>query len=214
MKGILFDLDGTLIDSMGIWNEIDKMYVEYKGLEYHPSIGEKLAEAPLSESKKIFSEHFNYEENFDDLYEFIDNTLDEYYVEKFELKACVKERLKALKEKGFTMGLSTATLSRHVDSLLERTGLLNYLDYVFTPDKIGIDKNELAFFETALEKMGLEAEDVYVFDDALYAIENALAIGMVPIAVFDESSAHQKHKLQDISKMYIDSFCDLDVEVL
>ncbi len=215
MKGICFDLDGTLIDSMGLWNRVDIEYIESKGLVYDDELRKKIKNAPLSDAQGIFSEHFNNEINFDDMYEFLDKTMYEHYSKILPFKPFVEEKLKALKEeKDFIMAITTSTPSKNVDALVERLGLKEYMDYIFTPDSFGIAKNDLKFFEKVLEEMGLKAEEVYVFDDAYYALENAKKLGMVPIGVHDYSGETRGDEIQEIAKFSLENFGQLDIDRL
>ncbi len=214
MKAICFDLDGTLIDSLGFWKRIDRMYVESKGLVYDDELHKKMSVAALSEAQKIFTEHYNNEVNFDDMYVYIDKIMHEYYAEKFPYKECVEEKLIELKKTDFILTITTSTPSKHVDALVKRLGLDKYMDYIFTPDSFGVAKNKPEFFEKVIEKLGVKAEEVYVFDDTYYNLELAKSLGMVPIGVYDYTGVSRGDEIQDISKFSIETFCQLDIEKL
>ncbi len=214
MKGICFDLDGTLIDSMGAWQNLEKGYVESKGLEYDPLLTEKLKAVSRHDAQKAFSEFYNYSVSFDDMYEYMDKIAEKYYKEDFELKCGVREKLEQLKDKNFKMCITTATDSRHAMLGINRLGLMEYMDFVLTPDIAGCSKESVEFFEKALAKLQTKPENTYVFDDALYALENAEKLNLTPVGVHDTTSSSDEQAIKEISKIYLKDFTCLDVDLL
>ncbi len=214
MKGIFFDLDGTMIYSMDFWEKINKIYLDTKGLEFKEELVQKLKVAPISETEPIFNEVYGDEYDFSDVNPFMDKLMNEQYSEFFDIKEGVLEKIKELKAKGFKMCITTATPSKHVIPLAKRLGFYEYMDYIFTPDILKVNKNELEFFKLALEKLGTKAENTYVFDDAIYSLKNARALGLIPVGVYDDSNSHETDEIKEIAKCYINKFEEIDVDKL
>ncbi len=212
MKGILFDLDGTLIDSMYIWKIVDKLYIEYKGLKYDPAISLKLKEAPLSETIKIFSEHYNYTVDFSDFDNYVDDLLLRYYGYEFKLKNNVLEKLRELKENNFKMAITTATPSKYVNPLIKRLNLNKYMDFILTPDIININKNNELFFKTAVKMLGTDYKDTYVFDDAIYALKNAKKLKLISVGIYDESNNDDIKKIKSLCDIFLKDFSELKIK--
>ncbi len=214
-KTIFFDLDGTLIDSMPIWKSVARLYIESKGLVYDAEVSKKLKAKPLSESSRIIGEHYNYCKNFDDVLEYTENLLLDYYTNEFTFKRTVEDKLKELKNKNFKMCITTANPKKYIEPLVKRLKLNDYIDFIFTPDILGVDKNDLDFFKKAIEiSKASKDEGIYVFDDAVYALENVKTLGLIPVAVYDKSNEKDTKKLKEISKIYLKDFASLDVESL
>ncbi len=214
MKGICFDLDGTLIDSMGVWEGLDRRYVESKGHVYDPSVTESLKAVSFEKAPIVFNEYYDMGATYKDMIDFMYSTLEVYYREKFLLKDGAMEKFEELRSKGFRLSITTATDSMLTDLLVNRYQLNDYMDFVLTPDRAGIEKNNPGFFRMALEKLGTEADRTYVVDDALYALELAKDLGMQPIGIFDATSHRDADRIKEISKLYILDFHQLDVHKL
>ncbi len=209
MQGICFDLDGTLIDSLILWGNIDRLYIESKGLKYDPSIIGDLKKVQLMESKRIFSEHYK-DTNFDDITEFFFDILFEYYAYKFELKKAVKEKIIDFKKKGFKTAITTAAPLENVKALLKRYELSDYIDIICTSETMGMNKKNIDFFKLACEKLGTNLEDTYVFDDSLYAIKFANELNMISVGVYDPSQVSDEEEMKRIAKYYINGFDEID----
>ncbi len=214
MKAIMFDLDGTLIDSMSVWANLDKLYVESKGLVYDIVLTEKLRACTIEDAPKEFAKFYNNGDDFSDMRDFMDDVISQYYNKKFKLKNGVIEMLKNLKSKGFKMCITTATNSDFALPCIERLGLLEFMDFVQCPDLVKVKKHESKFFEIALERLGTLAENTYVFDDAYYALENAKNLGITPIGVYDDVAKIEIEKVKAISKFFINDFDKFDINSL
>lgn len=211
MKGILFDLDGTLIDSMHVWQSLDKYFVESRGLVYDPKSTEELKAIGLNEAPKYFNKVYGMNITLDDMMDFMYETLESYYSEKFELKPGVYDKLTELHDMGIKMCITTATDSSLALKAIDRLGLSQFMQFTLTPDIAGLEKGEFEFFRIARSRLGTEAHKTYVFDDALYALENAVKLGMIPVGVEDFTSIAEQRALRKISKIYLEGFHQLDV---
>ncbi len=214
MKGILFDLDGTLIDSMKIWESLDKQFVESRGLLYDPKSTEELKAIGLNDAPAYFNEVYDMNVTLDDMLDFMYETLDDHYSHKFPLKEGVYDKLIELEKLGYKMCITTATASSLAMKAVDRLELGRFMEFVLTPDIADCEKGDLKFFDIAVKKLGTKPEDTYVFDDALYALENAVQLGLIPVGIEDDSTAEQKNEIIAISKIYLESFNDLDVSRL
>lgn len=214
MKGILFDLDGTLIDSMEVWRKIDVKFVESKGFEYDEESLDEQKSLSISQLPEFFERVYGFETNEEEIRDFMTDVLVDHYKNKFEYKDGVEEKLKELKEKGFKMCITTATISDYCEHAIDRLNLNEYMDFIQTPDKVGVSKSKEEYFIIAAEKLGTELEKTYVFDDALYAIENANSLGMVSVGVYDVTAEIEMDEIKEKSDIFLETFNDLDVDKL
>ncbi len=212
MKGILFDLDGTLIDSMYIWTLLDRMYIEHKGLKYNPIIATKLKEVGLSDTIDVFSEIYGNSVDFSDFNDYIDEVMMKYYSNEFKLKNQIIEKLEDFKKQGFKMCITTITPMKYVTPLVKRLGLDQFMEFIITSDTINIDKNDERFFKYAIEKLGTTYEDTYIFDDATYALKIANQLNLKTIAVYDNSNKDDIEYLKQNNYLYIKDFTELKIK--
>ncbi len=214
-KGILFDLDGTLIDSMGVWKGLDRLFVEdYMKVKFRPETTDRLKSVSLEQTPEVLSELYGVKVSSQELHNFMYGTLHLHYSEKFEFKEGVEEKLIEIKELDFRMCVTTATDSALADLVTERLGLNQLMEFIYTPDRAGVQKGDPDFLYQAMVKLGTRPENTYVFDDALYALRNTVELGMVPVGVADDSGDVEKEKIIEISEIYLDSFMDLNPEDL
>lgn len=214
MKGILFDLDGTLIDSMGVWSSLDISFVESKGHDFDYTYIDELKSKSVEELPDFFKRVYGFDSTVEEIYDFMGRTMKDHYRTEFEYKEGVEDKIKALKDEGYRMCITTATISDYCYEILERLRLGDYMDFVLTPDKAGLPKSDPGFFEKALDRLETKREKTYVFDDALYAIKNAKGLGLKAVGVYDESSKDQVGEIKDLSDHFIYSFEDLDISKL
>lgn len=210
-KGILFDLDGTLVDSMGTWMTIDKSFIESKGKTYRPETTEALKALTAEEVPACLKEMYGIDVEMEEFANYSFELMDDFYKKDCDFKEGVWDTLGKLKKAGYKMCITTATDSGLCVQAIERLGLKSYMDFVLTPDRAKVSKSQIEFFEIALEKLGTKAEDTYVFDDALYALEHAKELGMVPVGVQDDTAVTEKENIKEISEIYLDSFSELEV---
>lgn len=214
MKGILFDLDGTLIDSMDVWTWLDIKFIESKGVEYIP---ESLDEQKSYSSKDIpefFEKTYGIITDTEEIEDFMSGVMIEHYKDKFQFKDGVPRVLDELKHRGFKMCITTATLFDYCKHIIERLGLDKYMEFVQTPDKVNMSKSNPEYFKLAMERLGTHQENTYVFDDALYALKNAKKLNLNTVGIYDESAEMESEKIKEIADIYIESFEELDIDEL
>lgn len=212
IKALLFDLDGTLIDSMPLWKSLDRMYVESKGCEYLDETTDELKSISFKEAPGYFKEKYGFDSTYEEMHKFMFAILLENYKNVFLFKEGVEEKLKAFRDKGYKMAITTATDYILAINVIERLGIDKYMDLILTPDKAGYEKSDRRFFDLALEKMGISAKDAAVFDDALYAVKLTKEMGMAVVGVYDKSSEKEIMEIKKLSNIFIESFKDLQIE--
>ena len=120
-----------------------------------------------------------------------------------KLKPGISELLEALHEKGILMVIATSGSRELLSSALERNGIAEYFDEIFTCSELDTTKHEPKIFLACAEFLGLEPENIGVFEDALFAIETAKRAGFVTFGVEDESNAHDIERIKSISDFFL-----------
>lgn len=214
MKGAIFDLDGTLLDSMWLWDSLAYKYLLSIGINPPKDLDKQLEELTLREACVYMKEKFNIRYTPDKIKEDIESLLTDYYANKLQLKPYTLEILKEFKNRGIKMAIATSTDKPLVLMALNRHGIYDYFEFIQTVEDVGISKGNPKFFEITINKLGLNPEKIWVFEDALYPMMSAKKCGLNIVAVKDESALKDLEKIKEVADIYIDNFSQLGVDKL
>lgn len=214
MKAGIFDLDGTLIDSMWLWENLADNYLLSIGIEPPKDLGESLKELTLEESTFYMKKRFKLKSTPCEIKRDIEKILADYYANRFQLKPYVLETLEEFKKRNIKMIIATATDEHLVSMVLDRHGIKDYFEFIQTSDNTGLSKGQPKFFQIAINSLGLDPQDIWVFEDALHCILSAKKCGLNVAAIKDKSALSDLEKIKEISDIYIDNFSQLEVEKL
>lgn len=203
LKGAIFDADGTLLDSMGIWRELGARYLASLNIEPEENLGLKLHLMSLEQSSHYLKEHYNLEDSEGEILSGILDIISEFYREEVKLKPGVREFLAALSDKGVPMVIATSGSRELLSSALERNGIAEYFDEIFTCSELNTTKHEPEIFLACAEFLGLEPESIGVFEDSLFAIETAKKAGFITFGVEDESNAVDVESMKLVCDFYV-----------
>lgn len=208
LKGAIFDLDGTLLDSMPCWDSIGKDYLKRKGRVPPENLNEILAAMNLAQSARYFKREYSIPDSEEEIMNEIIGLIEDHYLFTVPLKAAVIPVLDSLHKNHVRMCVATATDSRLAKAALERLGALKYFDFIFTCSDAGMGKDQPEFFLKVLELLKTPKHETMVFEDALHAIKSAKAAGLLVTAVYDESAHRQQEGIKSLADMYLNSFED------
>ncbi len=203
IKYAIFDADGTLMDSMHIWDTLDGAYLMMRGI-VPDEIGILRKYGYLGAINHIM-EHYNLNASFDDVKADMMKILEYYYNNAAVAKNGIKEFLQKLKDNGVKCAVATATDRFLMEPALERNGLLEYFDAVFTTVEVGISKDEPDIFNIASEFLGAD-ENTFIFEDASYAIDTAKRAGYKVIAIEDYSAEADREHIKEAADYFITDY--------
>ncbi len=189
-KGAIFDVDGTLLDSMWVWEEATRDFARERGTEFTEEELIRFRQMTLEESMPIIREKFN-------LGDFtLEQMKAEYgrlcakgYQTKVTAKPYAGEYLKSLKEQGVKIGIATSGYKELCEQTFERLGLMEYVDAFTYSSEVGVNKSNPDVYLLAAERIGVPPCECMVFEDILAGISGAHKAGMKLTAIYDESSA-------------------------
>ena len=207
LKGAIFDLDGTLLDSMFIWDTIGEDYLRTLGKEPHENLKEAFMTLTLEEAAEYYREHYGVTLSVKEIVDGVNAMVEGIYRTKVTPKSGVTDYLRLLKDNGVKMCIATVTDRYLVEETLERLGILHYFSGIFTCAQVGYGKDKPIIYRKALEQLGTPKEDTYVFEDALYALKTARADGFPTVGVYDRHENRQD-ELKNLVDYYIRDFAD------
>lgn len=199
IKGAIFDMDGTLTDSMGRWGEIYAILIDYLKTELPQGFIMKVNHIPMrkrvGEILKLLSLDFCEEE----VYSFWFEKTVEYYNKDFKTKPYMLEALKTLKEQNVVMAIATASDIRCAEAFIKSNNLTEYISIITGLEEVSRPKNYPDIYLKAAKRLSVDPSECIVFEDALTAIEAAKAGGFKVCGVQDDSSRCDEEQIKKIS---------------
>lgn len=196
----IFDMDGTLVDSMVYWKNLAKEYLALKGIAHIPDmILEKIKPMTMTESAALFIEEFGLHGTPESVANEMNALMDTHYYKDIPLKKGIKEYLDKLYNSGTTMCVASATAVPLVEACLKRLGISEYFSFLLSCETIGVGKSKPNIYYEAAKRLGAEPSDIVVYEDALYAAETAKNAGFYVVGVFDESAKKNFASLKEIT---------------
>lgn len=199
IKGAIFDIDGTVLDSMGIWDQAGIRFLARHGVEGEKDLGKILFTKTISEAATYLNETYHLGMTLQSIIDGINGEVVAFYKDEAMAKPGMAELVKKMKIAGIKMTVATSTDRKIFTPALERLDLLKYFDEVYTCSEIGHSKNEPDIFYKAMEFMDTKPEETWLFEDGLYSAKTGKKIGLKVVGVYDEVSLHDWEELKEIS---------------
>ncbi len=209
IKGIIFDFDGTLFDSMSIWETAGADYLTSLGLTAENDLSKKLKAMSLMQSAEYLKKQYSLQITTDEIMAGINKTVKDFYFFCAMPKDNVVSYLEFLKSKGIKMCIATATDFYQVEAALKRCDMLKFFDNIFTCTEVGHGKDEPHIFDLACKSMGLAKSETAVFEDAYHAAHTAKNAGYFVIGIYDRYEKRTE-ELKNFADVYISSFSETD----
>ena len=210
IKGGIFDVDGTLIDSMGMWNECGERYLSSLGLKAEEGLAEQLALLPIQESGKYLKKHYSIRLSPEEITAGLNKIGYDCYMNEARLKPYIPELLEAIASAGIPMTVATASDSGIVNSVLVKLGIRDYFSEIHDCKELGSDKNHPECFIKCATFLGTPRENTWVFEDMLHAADSAHRAGLKVGGMFDLSSAKNETAMRSLCDYYFKNQKDFD----
>ena len=205
----IFDMDGTLIDSNGIWKDVDTAFLAKRGLPYTRAYYEGVAHTIFPLAAKFTREFCHLPESEEAIMaEWMDMAGD-LYGTSVPVKPGVRAYLEKLRDAGERMMVVTSAVPVHCRTALTHLGLMPYFERIVFAQELHREKKDPALWRLAAETAGVSPEDCTLYDDSVEACRGAKAAGMRAVGVYDPFLAATETEMRAVCSRYIRSFEEL-----
>lgn len=206
ISGAIFDMDGTLTDSMFVWEEIGKRYLISCGISPRDDLWNIIKDMSMPQVAEYFVTEYGLKKSENEIKDGVYSLIEPMYRDEVLPKVGVNEVLREFRDKGIKMCVASATDKDVVEMVLRKNHLLDYFCGVFTCGSVNASKEKPVIYERALEHLGTPKEETYVFEDALYALKTAKNAGFKVVGVFDPSAINESNEIKELSDFYISDY--------
>ena len=204
----LFDLDGTLIDSNGIWADVDRTFLARRGMPYTKEYYEGVAHTIFPLAAQFTKDFCGLSESCEDIMaEWMALAKDSYA--HVALKPYTRELLDKLTAEGERLAIFTSAVPSHCETALETHGLRSYFERVVFAHDLGADKGTAEAFRQAADILGVAPEECIFLDDSVKSCRVAKEAGLYVIGVYDPFFEGTKGEMPDACHRFIRSFAEL-----
>jgi len=204
----IFDLDGTLLDSMGVWHQVDTDFLAKRGIELPPDYKDAISSMTFHETAAYTIKRFALQDSIDDLMREWNDMAAYAYGHTVRMKPHAKEYLMTLRERGAKLAIATSLSAELRGPVLRNNGIDAMFHAICSTDDAGYGKSRPDVFLLAAQKVGATPGDCLVFEDILMAVKSAKSAGMSVCAVYDKSSHDDWEEIKKTADYAIDDFCD------
>lgn len=209
IEAVLFDLDGTLIDSMWIWEDIDREYLGKFGIDLPDDLEEMVQGMSFSETAEYFKKRFHIPQPLEEIKGEWNRMAWDKYSNEVPLKEGVLAFLEALQQQGIRMGIATSNSKELVELVISKLGVKEYFHSIRTSCEVAKGKPSPDIYELVARDLGTAAENCLVFEDIIQGIQAGKNAGMRVCGVYDKNSERDAVRKREEADYYINSYLEL-----
>ena len=209
VKAVLFDFDGTLADSMWMWDDIDIEYLGSRGIALPDTLQKEIEGMSFSETAIYFKETFHLDDSLEEIKADWNRMAMDKYIHEVPLKAGVLEFLQLLKSDGIRMGIATSNSRELVDAALESLVIQDFFQTVTIGCEVAAGKPSPDIYLKVAERLQVRPEECLVFEDVPAGILAGKRAGMPVIAVQDNFSDSMTEEKKELADMYINDYNEM-----
>lgn len=206
IKGMIFDLDGTLLDSMGLWAQIDIDFLGKRGLKVPADYLEKITPMGFLNAARYTISRFGFSETPEEIEEEWLTMAEYAYSYEVQMKPGAKAFLEQCRASGIRMAVATSSMERLYEPCLRHHGIEDIFEAALTTRQAGEDKHSPKIYQMAAEKLGLKPSECIVFEDILLGIRTAAEAGFYTAAVYDSANAEDAEAMRALADFYVENY--------
>jgi HAD superfamily hydrolase (TIGR01509 family) len=212
MKAVIFDVDGTLFDSMPFWDDAGKLFLESVGIYAKEDLSHTLLSMTMKEGAEYLIKNYVPQMTIDEVLQGIIDVMNDAYRNKILLKKGAAQLLKRLKENNIPIVIATATDRTLLEAALNRLEIFDFIDKIFTCSECNTTKSVPDIYLNACDWLDTSPEETVVFEDTLQAISTVSASNFITVAVKDQSSIHHQVQIKEKADLFIEDFNQFNLE--
>ena len=208
-KAAIFDLDGTLIDSMYVWKKVDIDFLAMHGIPVTKEYTEKMRGMFFRTAAEYTRTVYHLSESVEEIVDTWLSMAQREYAHHVQLKPFAKDYLEFLKQQDVKIGMATSSDPKLLEPVLTNNGVRHYFDRICYTSEVGKNKSHPDIYLYTAEKLGVDKEECMVFEDIPEGIMGANRAKMYTVAVYDEASEEHIPYLKSEADRYIFDFSDM-----
>lgn len=208
-KGVIFDLDGTLVDSMSVWKEIDVIFLAQHGFDVPKDLHSAIEGMSFTETAEYFKKRFCLSQSVDEIKDCWNQMAYEKYCNEIKLKPGVAEFLSYIRKLGCKIAIASSNSRTLIQAVLEFHKIASYFDAIVTSCDVQAGKPAPDVYLKAAELLQLDPKMCIVFEDIPAGIMAGKAAGMKVFAVEDEFSEPLREKKLELSDGWVSDYNEL-----
>ena len=210
IRGCIFDADGTLLDSMKIWDDLGQRYLLTKGIHADDSLNQILFPMSLKESSTYLQEHYLPSLSCKEIENGFMGLITQCYESEIPAKKGAVSLIHTLHERGIPMIVATISDRNMICSALKRLGILNCFQTVLDTESMHTDKSHPDIYLKACNEINTAVSETAVFEDTLQPILTAKKAGFRTVAVEDDASRKDRDTLKESADLYLHDFTETE----
>ncbi|MEE0097484.1 MAG: HAD family phosphatase [Oscillospiraceae bacterium] len=208
IRGVIFDLDGVLLDSMCIWQDLGGQFLRIHGIAPEPGLSELLFSMSMEQGAQYLSRSYPLGMSPEAVAAGIQELLRDFYYNCVQPKPGAQALLEFLSTKRIPMAAATSSPRSHVTHALTRTGLIGFLSPILTTSELSTSKHEPHIYMEAAKALGSTPAETLVLEDSLYALKTAKAAGFCTVGVWDPLGEPNQQALRSEACCYLTSLLE------
>lgn len=210
--GIIFDCDGTLLDSLGAWHNLEHELSARVGHTLSKSDIDLLTTFTIPEAAEYMHTKFGLGKNPKEIVETMNSFLLHYYESEVRARTGALDFVRALHRCGVHMSVASSNSQQYLQAGLACAGLLPYFEAVVSTDDVGKSKREPLVYNEARTRMGTYKENTWVFEDCTYALHTLKQAGYKTVGIYDSDVSGTREQLKSLANIFIECYAELPVE--
>ncbi len=210
MKAVIFDLDGTLVDSMGVWLNVDKVFLGKRGIEVPKDLFDSVPNGnSYSGLAQHFKDRFNLPDTIEEIMQEWTDKVYELYDTEIKLKPGAMEVLRFLSSLNIPMAIGTSNSTELAELTLKRNGIHSFFEHIQTGSNVIKGKPHPDIYLEAARRLGVNPEDIVVVEDTIAGVQAGNSAGMTTYGIYDKWAEHEHSMIKEEADMFVPNHFEL-----